>query len=338
MFSGLNFGGGSKSPEDVSKSIAATAKEESDVAPTKSSSAGSSIHGFDPKALERAAKAAKDLDSSKNSKEALRLITTQETTKQKEHDMERAKYQAMQQELAIRRVREEEEAAARTLGRQTENEKSRAEYKDSLERKRATDMIIAQRHLQDEERKKTEESLKRQEEIKMRTLEYESELRHQTVMARVKAETDGRILQERKNHDLVIDSKKVEGSEYRDTVLKSITLASSTIGKGFMELLSDREKLANVASTLTVVAFGIYTARVSTGVVGRYIEARLGKPSLVRETTKRNVLQMMRSPISTMQLAFGGGKGATQTILQLYAITCQKTSLELYEYLQGMLL
>ena len=49
------------------------------------------MHGFDPSALERAAKAAKELDSSRNAKEALRLITLQEQTKQKEAETERAR-------------------------------------------------------------------------------------------------------------------------------------------------------------------------------------------------------------------------------------------------------
>ena len=53
-------------------------------------SAGS-VHGFDPSALERAARAAKELDGSKNAKDALRLITLQEQTKQKEAETERAR-------------------------------------------------------------------------------------------------------------------------------------------------------------------------------------------------------------------------------------------------------
>lgn len=306
MFSGFSGFGGGKSPQDVADTITAGSKK-SEL--TQESGSSKSVHGFDPNALERAARAAKDLDTSKNAREALRLITLQEVTKQKENDMERAKYQAMQQELAIRRVKEEEEAGARTLDRQTQHENSRSDYKDSLERKRYADNINAQRRLQDEDRKKTEESLKRQGEIRRKTLEYEAELRQQTEMARVRAETEGQIMKERKNHDLVVDSKRVEASEYRETVMEGIKLASSTFGSGFTDLISDKEKLANFASTITAVAFGIYTAKVSTVVIGRFIEARLGKPSLVRETTKRNILQMIRSPLQTAQLAFKSVKG-----------------------------
>ena len=309
MFSGFSGFGGGKAPEDAVDSIAANNKKPEMTPAPKDSGSSKSVHGFDPNALERAARAAKDLDTSKNAREALRLITLQEVTKQKENEMERAKYQAMQQELAIRRVKEEEEAGARTLDRQTQHENSRSDYKDSLERKRMADNINAQRRLQDEERKKTEESLKRQGDLRRKTLEYEAELRQQTEMARVRAQTDGRILQERTNHDLLVDGKRVEAKEYRDTVMEGIRLAGSSFGSGFTELISDKEKLLNVASTITAIAFGIYTARVSTVVAGRYIEARLGKPSLVRETTKKNILQMIRSPLQTAQLAFRSVKG-----------------------------
>ena len=302
------FGGGKKANEGAGAKALEIAKE----ADSKSSSSSRSVHGFDPAALERAAKAAKDLDASRNSKEALRVISAQEVTKQKEAESERAKFKAMQEQYAIQRIQAEEESAGRTLEKQSQHEKQRAAYKDELERKRMVDQINAQRHLQEEERQKAEEALQRQEAIRRKTLEYESELRQQTEMARVKAETEGRIAQERTNHDLVLEKKRLEAKENRETVLESIRLASSTIGAGFKEYIADTDKLFNTAATLTAIGFGLYTAKVSTGVLGRYIEARLGKPSLVRETTKKNFIQMMRSPIKSAKLAYfsAGSKAA----------------------------
>ncbi len=93
--------------------------------------------------------------------------------------MERAKYMAMQQELAIRKVQEEEIAAARTMEKRTEHDKHLADYKDQLERKRLVEQLAAQKQLQEEERMKAEESLQRQEAIRRKTLEYEAELRQQ---------------------------------------------------------------------------------------------------------------------------------------------------------------
>jgi hypothetical protein len=45
-------------------------------------SGGSSVTGFDPEGLERAAKAARELDASRNATQAVELIKTQEATKQ----------------------------------------------------------------------------------------------------------------------------------------------------------------------------------------------------------------------------------------------------------------
>lgn len=48
---------------------------------------------------------------------------------------------------------------------------------------------------------------------------------------------------------------------------------------------------------LTMAAVGIYAAKHSTGVAARYIEARLGKPSLVRETSRLTAGEVIKHPI-----------------------------------------
>uniref|UniRef100_A0A3Q2XIJ6 ATPase family AAA domain containing 3A n=1 Tax=Hippocampus comes TaxID=109280 RepID=A0A3Q2XIJ6_HIPCM len=52
---------------------------------------------------------------------------------------------------------------------------------------------------------------------------------------------------------------------------------------------------------LTLLAVGVYSARNATGVAGRYIEARLGKPSLVRETSRFTVGEAIKHPIKTVK-------------------------------------
>lgn len=51
------------------------------------------------------------------------------------------------------------------------------------------------------------------------------------------------------------------------------------------------------AAGLTLVAFGIYGAKYGTGVGARFIEARLGKPSLVRETSRLTAVEAVKHPI-----------------------------------------
>jgi len=79
------FGGGNRKKDDKPSSLVAAMTPEN--APSSSSSSrggsgGSSVTGFDPEGLERAAKAARELDASRNASSAIELIKTQEATKQ----------------------------------------------------------------------------------------------------------------------------------------------------------------------------------------------------------------------------------------------------------------
>ena len=101
---------------------------------------------------------------------------------------------------------------------------------------------------------------------------------------------------------------RAEAKEYRETVLEGIKLASEQVGKGLQEFLADRERLTSAAVTLSAVALGVYTAKVSTGVAGRYIEARLGKPSLVRDTSRRTLGQVLRNPVPSIRRLFSSAQ------------------------------
>ena len=62
--------------------------------------------------------------------------------------------------------------------------------------------------------------------------------------------------------------------------------------------------LPSQVAGLTLLAVGVYTARNATAVGGRYIEARLGKPSLVRETSRITVGEAIKHPIKVAHLGF----------------------------------
>jgi ATPase family AAA domain-containing protein 3A/B len=147
----------------------------------------------------------------------------------------------------------------------------------------------------------------RQEEMRRKTAEYEAELRTKTEIAKAKAEAEGRIAQERQNHDLILEKVRLEAAERRDTVLKAIADGGKLVGEGIASYLDDTEKLRNTALTVTGIAVGIYGAKTSIGVVGRYVESRLGKPSLVRETSRLTLSQFVRRPLSSAQRLFGFG-------------------------------
>ena len=158
-----------------------------------------------------------------------------------------------------------------------------------------------------EQLKKQEEMVQRQEAMRRKTAEHEAELNRQTELAKAQAEADGRIRQERANHDLILEKVRLEAAEKRDTVLQAIADGGKMLGEGLSSYLDDREKLRNTALTVTGIAVGVYAARTSIGIGGRFIEARLGKPSLVRETSRLTVPQLVKHPIQSTKRALGVG-------------------------------
>mmetsp|Transcript_22438 Transcript_22438/g.27420 ORF Transcript_22438/g.27420 Transcript_22438/m.27420 type:complete len:432 (-) Transcript_22438:781-2076(-) len=300
------FGGSGKKKGDTPSSMMAPEN-----APTSSGMSGrGNVTGFDPDGLERAAKAARELDNSKNAAAAVDLVKTQEATKQHEAAAKRAEMDAYTQQIRSQNIEKEAEEARKTLEAQTQHDRHRSEYKDELERKRQVDMLNAQKYMQEEQLKKQEEMIGRQEAMRRKTAEMEAELRTKTELAKAQAEADGRIRQERANHDLIMEKVRLEAIEKRDTVLKSIADGGKILGQGLSSYLDDKDKLRNTALVVTGIAAGVYTAKTGIGISGRFIEARLGKPSLVRETSRMTFSQLAKSPLSSMKRILGVGTKA----------------------------
>lgn len=71
---------------------------------------------------------------------------------------------------------------------------------------------------------------------------------------------------------------------------------------------------------LTLLAVGVYSAKNATSVAGRYIEARLGKPSLVRETSRVTVLEALRHPLQvTVALAVARDQSSQELSRSLFS-------------------
>lgn len=266
---------------------------------------GSSVTGFDPEGLERAAKAARDLDASRNASSAIELIKTEEATKQHEAAAKRAEYDAYTQQTRAQNIEKEAAEARKTLEAQTQHERHRTEYADELERKRQVEILNAQKYMQEEQLKKQEEMVQRQEAMRRKTAEHEAELRTKTELAKAAAEADGRIKQERRNHDLILEKVRLESKEKRETMLQAVADGGKMIGEGLSSYFDDKDKLRNTALLVTGVAAGIYTTKTATGIAGRFIEAQLGKPALVRETSRMSIGSFIKSPVISTQRFLG---------------------------------
>uniref|UniRef100_A0A9L0JWV7 ATPase family AAA domain containing 3A n=1 Tax=Equus asinus TaxID=9793 RepID=A0A9L0JWV7_EQUAS len=252
---------------------------------------------FDPTGLERAAKAARELEHSRHAKEALSLAQMQEQTLQLEQQSKLKEYEAAVEQLKSEQIRVQAEERRKTLNEETRQHQARAQYQDKLARQRYEDQLRQQQLLNEENLRKQEESVQKQEAIRRATVEREMELRHKNEMLRVEAEARARAKAERENADIIREQIRLKAAEHRQTILESIRTAGTLFGEGFRAFVTDWDKVTATVAGLTLLAVGVYSAKNATSVAGRYIEARLGKPSLVRETSRITVLEALRHPL-----------------------------------------
>ncbi|XP_039329959.2 ATPase family AAA domain-containing protein 3A isoform X1 [Saimiri boliviensis] len=252
---------------------------------------------FDPTGLERAAKAARELEHSRHAKDALQLAQMQEQTLQLEQQSKLKEYEAAVEQLKSDQIRLQAEEKRKTLNEETRQHQARAQYQDKLARQRYEDQLKQQQLLNEENLRKQEESVQKQEAMRRATVEREMELRHKQDMLRVEAEARARAKAERENADIVREQIRLKAAEHRQTVLESIRTAGTLFGEGFRAFVTDWDKVTATVAGLTLLAVGVYSAKNATAVAGRYIEARLGKPSLVRETSRVTVLEALRHPL-----------------------------------------
>ena len=252
---------------------------------------------FDPTALERGAKAMKELDSSPNASKAFEVIKMQEATKQKEIQAQIEKTFTERQSLAAQKAQIEGEERRKTIQEQSEQAKRMAEYQAQLDaelsQKKAQDQLrqneefLRQQHeqfmRQENMRKKTDMEI---EDARRKTLAEQARIAKETEVARVKAEAECRTAQERANIDIRLQEMKAKMAEKRQTRMETLNTTLSSLGSGFSSLMADKQRLTALCLGTTGIFFGLFAAKQGTRVAASLVERSLGKPPLVRETSR----------------------------------------------------
>ncbi|RWS23222.1 hypothetical protein B4U80_09648, partial [Leptotrombidium deliense] len=252
---------------------------------------------FDSSGFEKAAQAVKELERSPHAKQALELSKMTEQTKQVELQTKAKEFEAAMEQAKVEAKRIDHEEKRKTLQEQARIAQQKAQYEDQLARKRYEDQLALQQRVNEDNLRKQEESIAKQEAIRKATLEYEMELRQKNDLKRVEAEVKAQAIKERENREIYLEQMKLKAAEDRTTKLDSIKTMGDVVGMGFNNFISNWDKVAATATGVALFAAGIYGAKYGTGVLLRAIEARIGKPSLVRETSRINFIDSVRHPI-----------------------------------------
>ncbi|URD95506.1 hypothetical protein MUK42_30522 [Musa troglodytarum] len=253
--------------------------------------------GFDPEALERGAKALREINSSPpQAKKVFELMRKQEETRQVELAAKKAEFQAIQAQHETDRQRVIYEEQKKLVQQQAQTKAQMARYEDELARKRMQAEHESQRARNQELVKMQEESSIRQEQIRRATEEQiqaqqrqtereKAELERETIRVRALAEAEGRAheakLAEDVNRRMLIERANAE----REKWISAINTTFDHIGGGLRAILTDQNKLVIAVGGVTAVAAGIYTTREGAKVVWGYVDRILGQPSLIRESS-----------------------------------------------------
>ncbi|CAG9558374.1 unnamed protein product [Danaus chrysippus] len=269
---------------------------------------------FDSSALERAAQAARELERSRHAKDALEISKLQEMTRQQEQMAKIKEYEAAIEQSKVEQKRVDYEERRKTLQEETKQHQMRAQYQDQLAKTRYEEQLLQHQKSQDEILRKQEESVAKQEALRRATIEHEMELREKNKLKAIEAEARAKAKADRENRDITLEQIKLKAAENRTTILESIQTAGSVIGTGLNALVTDWDKTLAAAGGLSLLALGVYSAKGATSVAARFLEARIGKPTLVNETSRFSLLEAVKHPILTISRAVSNFKKPTDAL------------------------
>mmetsp|Transcript_4880 Transcript_4880/g.14446 ORF Transcript_4880/g.14446 Transcript_4880/m.14446 type:complete len:671 (-) Transcript_4880:31-2043(-) len=238
--------------------------------------------GFDPSAIEEVA----EIVRSGMSKSDMQHDIAKQKELQQEEKRKAKEYRAQARQIAQggRQAQRQEEETTRRM--QAEELRKREAYKQQLKaetEQAATKLEEAMKDSQAELRKAHEARL---EAIRRETMELEMQLKREVEIGYVKARAAADARGERETFDLRMAQMAERAGLRRDAVLEAVQQTFSSLGGGVTALLGDTNRMLSLAAVVTGVAAGFYGARKAAHVLGDFVEARLRKPSLVRETSR----------------------------------------------------
>lgn len=252
---------------------------------------------IDADALERAAKAVREIEKSKISRQVFEMSKRESGIKLAEEATKAEQYKAqtasLQKEQELVKWEEQRKTIEYNTKQQAEIAKYNAQIKaqqadeeDRRQRARDADKVklMAQQDAKREAlRRATDEKI---QEERRKTDEFRARLERENMKARAIAEAEGRIREQRENEDVFKRQAITRGEQDRLRVKEAIDSTFSNIGAGFQSFISDKSKWGTTVGAVVLLAGGVYGAREAARVVGSEVARRMGKPTLVRETSR----------------------------------------------------
>ena len=252
---------------------------------------------FDPEALERGAKALREINKSPYAKNVIDLSGKQEVTKQTEAKAEEARMNAVAAQHATEREKVMWEQQRKLETQRAEQNAQLKQYEDELARKRQQGENEAARARNAELVKMQEQAAERAEALrrdterkiqmeKRATEEFKAKLEQENMRAKAIAEAEGRTLENRQNEDVIRRQMLAKVEAETTKAIKVVQEGMVYFGRGATELLSNPQQMTMLVGGLSVLAAGVYSSREGAKFGFKQLEKYLGQPSLIRETSR----------------------------------------------------
>ncbi|KAH6830436.1 P-loop containing nucleoside triphosphate hydrolases superfamily protein [Perilla frutescens var. hirtella] len=279
--------------------------------------------GFDPEALERGAKALREITTSSNAKKVFEVMKKQEETRLQELSSKVMEFKAMQAQAETEKQRVIYDEQKKLAQQQAQVKSQMAKYEDELARKRMQAENEHQRGRNQELVKMQEESALRQEASRRATEEQiqaqrrqtereKAEIERETIKVRALAEAEGRAHEAKLSEDVSRRMLVERANAEREKWVAAINTTFDHIGGGLRAILTDQNKLVVAVGGVTALAAGVYTTREGARVIWSYVDRILGQPSLIRDSSRGKYpwSGLFSRGISTIFQGAKGGSGS----------------------------
>jgi len=265
--------------------------------PEKKKDADASEGKFDPEGLERGAAALKQIDNSKHSNWAFELAQLQEQTAQIENVMKVEEQRSARAQVEEQFASAQAEEMRRTISHMADQERNTAQYRAQVEHELQGRKLEFQREMLEYQLTREQEQFLQHEQLRIgnereleeaarETIRMKAKFDRENVVAEARAAAEGAAQQERENVEVRLREMRARSAEERSTRLQAIEETFSGLAAGAKALHEDPSKMVTLVSGLTALALGVYSARAATRVTATLLERHLGRPPLVRETSR----------------------------------------------------
>jgi ATPase family AAA domain-containing protein 3A/B len=190
-----------------------------------------------------------------------------------------------------------QEEMRKNISHMADQERSTAQHKAQVEHHLQKSKLDLQKSQTDYQLQKEHEQFLRHDQIRLNnqleieeaireTMRIKARLDRDVALEGAKADAEGRAQQDRENIEVRLREMRARQSEERATKMQAIEEIFGSLASGMSALYEDRSKATALIAGLTALAVGVYSARAGTRVASTVIEQHLGRPPLVRETSR----------------------------------------------------